>query len=84
MTASTSPPVGHHRVAANVLRTLGHEAPADWVTTAPKRAAPTARDQLRYTREHVLPWIGRRLTGRSSGDGRSAKYPEFITVAPRA
>lgn len=77
-------PVGHHRVAANVLRTLGHEAPADWVTTAPKRAAPTARDQLRYTREHVLPWIGRRLTGRSSGDGRSAKYPEFITVAPRA
>ncbi|GAA2836260.1 lysophospholipase L1-like esterase [Leucobacter komagatae] len=76
-------PVGHHRVAANVLGALGYEAPADWVTTAPPKAAPTARDQLRYTREHVLPWIGRRLTGRSSGDGRTAKYPEFVTIAPR-
>ncbi|MFF8819334.1 SGNH/GDSL hydrolase family protein [Leucobacter sp. NPDC015123] len=76
-------PIGHHRVAANVLRTLGHEPPADWVTTAAPKAAPTARDQLRYTREHVLPWIGRRLTGRSSGDGRTAKYPEVVTINPR-
>lgn len=75
--------VGHHRVAANVLRTLGFDAPADWVVTADPLAVPTVRDQLAYTREHVLPWIGRRLTGRSSGDGRSAKYPEFVTVAPR-
>ncbi|MBP6683946.1 MAG: SGNH/GDSL hydrolase family protein [Leucobacter sp.] len=76
-------PVGHHRVAANVLRTLGFDAPADWVLTAEPLAVPTMRDQLQYTREHVLPWIGRRLTGRSSGDGRTAKYAEFVTVAPR-
>lgn len=77
-------PVGHHRVAANVLRALGHSAPADWVVTADPLATPTVRDQLRYTREHVLPWIGRRLTGRSSGDGLTAKYPAFVTVTPRA
>lgn len=77
-------PVGHRRVAANVLAALGHEAPADWVVEAPPIAAPTAREQLAYTREYVLPWIGRRLTGRSSGDGRSAKYAEFVTVDPRA
>ena len=77
-------PVGHHRVAANVLRTLGYDAPADWVTTAAPLSRPTVGDQLRYTREHVLPWIGRRLTGRSSGDGRSAKYARFVTVTPRS
>lgn len=77
-------PVGHHRVASNVLRTLGYTAPADWVIDAEPIAAPTTRDQLRYTREHVLPWIGRRLTGRSSGDGRTAKHPTWVSVAPRA
>ncbi|QNN63981.1 SGNH/GDSL hydrolase family protein [Leucobacter denitrificans] len=76
-------PVGHHRVAANVLRTLGHAHPADWVIDAESIPAPGAREQLAYTREHVIPWIGRRLTGRSSGDGRTPKYCEFVTVLPR-
>lgn len=76
-------PIGHHRVASNVLRTLGHEHPADWQIDAAPISAPSRRDQLRYTREHVMPWIGRRLTGRSSGDGRTAKHPEFVRVDPR-
>jgi len=75
--------VGHHRVAANVLRTLGHEPPAGWVLDAAPSPAPGTREQLRYMRRHVLPWIGRRLTGRSSGDGRTAKHPEFVWVEPR-
>ena len=75
-------PVGHHRVASNVLRALGYDHPSDWVIDADPRPAPTAREQLRYTREHVLPWIKRRLTGRSSGDGRTAKHPEFVWVHP--
>ncbi len=76
-------PVGHHRVASNVLRALGRPHPADWVLDADPRPAPGRREQLRYTREHVLPWIGRRLTGRSSGDGRAAKHPEWVWVDPR-
>ncbi|CAG7605944.1 SGNH/GDSL hydrolase family protein [Leucobacter soli] len=76
-------PVGHHRVATNVLRSLGRPAPADWVIDADPLPVPTRREQLRYTREHVLPWIKRRLTGRSSGDGRTAKHPEFVWVPPR-
>ena len=75
-------PVGLHRVASNVLRALGYDHPSDWVIDADPRPAPTAREQLRYTREHVLPWIKRRLTGRSSGDGRTAKHPEFVWVHP--
>lgn len=77
-------PVGHHRAASIVLRTLGYESPTDWVTTADPLPAPGIREQFAYTREHVLPWIGRRLTGRSSGDGRTAKHPKFVTVHPRA
>ena len=76
-------PVGHHRVAANVLRTLGYTVPADWVVDAAPMPAPSRRDQARYVRQHVLPWIGRRLTGRSSGDGRTAKHPAWVEVAPR-
>ncbi|QIM17289.1 SGNH/GDSL hydrolase family protein [Leucobacter insecticola] len=76
-------PVGHHRVASNVLRTLGYPHPADWEIEAASIPSPTRREQLAYTREHVLPWINRRLTGRSSGDGRTAKHPEFIWVLPR-
>ncbi len=76
-------PVGHHRVASNVLRALGYDVPADWVLDAEPLPAPTRREQLVYTREHVLPWVKRRLTGRSSGDGRTPKHPEFVWVAPR-
>lgn len=76
-------PVGHHRVAMNVLRGLGLDAPDDWVVDAAPIPAPTRRDQLRYTREHVVPWVQRRLTGRSSGDGRTAKHPDWVRIEPR-
>ncbi|MBL3685487.1 SGNH/GDSL hydrolase family protein [Leucobacter zeae] len=76
-------PVGHHRVAANVLAALGREVPSDWVVDAGATPRPTRGEQLRYTREHVVPWIRRRLTGRSSGDGRTAKHPDWVLVDPR-
>lgn len=76
-------PVGHARVASNVLRTLGHPTPADWLIDADPIPAPSRRDELRYTRDHVLPWVKRRLTGKSSGDGRSAKYPTWVWIEPR-
>ena len=76
-------PVGHHRVAVNVLRGLGYEPPTDWLFSADPIPRPTARQQLRYTREHVVPWIQRRLTGRSSGDGRTPKHPDWVRIEPR-
>ncbi|MBC9954177.1 SGNH/GDSL hydrolase family protein [Leucobacter sp. cx-42] len=76
-------PVGHHRVATNVLRTLGHDAPADWMIDADPVAKPTFREELAFARQHVAPWIKRRLTGKSSGDGRTAKYPGWVRVFPR-
>ncbi|MFJ6787814.1 SGNH/GDSL hydrolase family protein [Streptomyces angustmyceticus] len=69
---------GHRRVAEAVWQALGLPAAADW--DAPLPAAPPpgwgARRgaDLRFAREHLGPWIGRRLTGRSSGDGRTGAH----------
>ncbi len=73
----------HRRVAEAVWQTLGYEAEdTEWRTALPPSAPPgwLARRtaDVRFTRQHLLPWIGRRLTGRSSGDGRPAKRPELL------
>lgn len=75
--------IGHRRVAANVLRTLGLEPPEDWQLHADSVPAPSTREQWRYARDHVLPWVGRRLTGRSSGDGRLPKFATWQWIEPR-
>ena len=64
---------GHHRVAARVLDALGVPRPELWWNL------PELPDQgrlrgARYYREHVGPWVKRRLTGTSSGDGREPKF----------
>ncbi|MDT0181286.1 SGNH/GDSL hydrolase family protein [Microbacterium sp. ARD31] len=71
---------GHHRVAARVLEALGMPAPAGWWSLP---ELPLAGVQgSAYYREHVGPWVRRRLTGTSSGDGRAAKHPVWAQVPP--
>ena len=75
--------IGHTRVASNVLRALDVPVPAAWdAILADTARAPLggSRNTAAYYREHVLPWIGRRLTGRSSGDGRTPKRPTLEPV----
>ncbi|PJN35921.1 GDSL family lipase [Streptomyces sp. CB02959] len=66
---------GHRRVAEAVWQTLGLPAAADWDAPLPPAVPPRWADRrtadLRFAREHLVPWIGRRLTGRSTGDGRT-------------
>ncbi len=73
---------GHARVAGNVLAALGVEVPA--AAHAPyavgERLDIARPRTAEYWRQYVLPWIGRRLTGRSSGDGRTAKRPTLLPV----
>lgn len=69
-------------MAEAVRQALGLAAEADWdaplpATAPPGRFARRAAD-LRFAREHLVPWMARRLTGRSSGDGRPAKRPELL------
>ncbi|MEV6317001.1 SGNH/GDSL hydrolase family protein [Streptomyces sp. NPDC051776] len=73
---------GHRRVAEAVWQGLGHTPEWDWRTPLPPAApAPWYVRQAghaRFAREHLVPWIGRRLTGRSSGDGRPPKRAELL------
>lgn len=73
---------GHRRVAEAVWQALGHEPESDWTELLPPAVPPgwvTRRGaDLRFTREHLVPWIGRRLTGRSSGDGMPPKRGELL------
>jgi lysophospholipase L1-like esterase len=68
--------LGHRRVAGNVLRALGAPVP-DWSGEDLELTRPGT---LAYWRGYVLPWIGRRLTGRSSGDGREPKRATLLPV----
>jgi lysophospholipase L1-like esterase len=70
---------GHQRAAELVLAAIG-EGPAAQAASSGSPAARRLLAEARYYREHVLPWIGRRLRGRSSGDDRSAKHPAWIPV----
>jgi lysophospholipase L1-like esterase len=73
---------GHRRVAEAVWQTLGYDPEdTEWRTPIPATVPPrwVARRiaDARFARQHLLPWIGRRLTGRSSGDGLPPKRPHL-------
>lgn len=74
-------PRGHHRVAARVLAAVGRRPPTEW-WSLPDLPDAGLRGAA-YYREHVLPWVQRRLTGRSSGDGRAAKYADWVEITPQ-
>jgi lysophospholipase L1-like esterase len=77
---------GHQRVAWQAAEVLGLERLGDWATPLPSApaAAPgeTARQNIRWARQHVGPWAVRRLRGRSSGDGVRPKRPDPIHLGP--
>lgn len=74
-------PAGHRRVAARVLAALGVEFDPEWVAPLPPASAVrwhlARADDLRWARTYLVPWIHRRLTGRSSGDNILAKRPDL-------
>jgi len=74
---------GHRRVAGLVLHALGYAEPPEPAGSAAGTRRRTV-ENARYYREHVLPWIQRRLRGRSSGDNRDPKYPVWELIEPAA
>lgn len=81
-------PESHRRVALRACEVLGVPVTEDWRVPPGDgdagRAAWVAarRDDARWAREYLLPWVNRRLHGTSSGDGLSAKRPELLPVTP--
>lgn len=85
----------HQRVALRACEVLGVPVTEDWraplaadqprnALDAITRAAWLAarREDARWMREYLAPWISRRLHGTSTGDGRSAKRPALEPVSP--
>ena len=75
-------PDGHWRMAQGMLSLVAPElADPAWREPLPPPLPGSpgrqAMDEAEWVIRYLLPWVGRRLTGRSSGDGRSAKRPEY-------
>ncbi|WP_406635062.1 SGNH/GDSL hydrolase family protein [Amycolatopsis sp. WGS_07] len=78
-------PLGHARIAAAVAHSLGLPgSDGSWSDPLPpavrRPAWRTAGAELRWLAEFLGPWLVRRLLGRSSGDGRTAKRPLLLPV----
>lgn len=68
---------GHQSMAIQVLEALGAEHELAELPYSPRALTPRQEraENLEWTRSFLLPWVGRRLTGRSSGDNIAPKYP---------
>lgn len=77
---------GHARIAAALAWVLGmpgtDESWALPLPDVPKRGlGDTMAAEWRWARRHFLPWVGRHMRGRSSGDNITAKRPTLLPVA---
>ncbi|MDJ0346152.1 SGNH/GDSL hydrolase family protein [Streptomyces sp. H10-C2] len=80
-------PLGHERIAAAVAQALDLPGSDDSWThplPGPLAATPagwrTAAGELRWAAAFLNPWLGRRLRGRSSGDGHTARRLNLLPV----
>ncbi|MFC9652590.1 MULTISPECIES: SGNH/GDSL hydrolase family protein [unclassified Streptomyces] len=77
-------PEGHTRVALRAAQVLGLDVPADpdqpWPPQPPRGTLEVRRDNIHWAREYLVPWIGRRLRGESSGDHVEAKRPDLLPL----
>lgn len=78
-------PEGHRRIAAAAAHALGlPDADESWAVDFPApvgRRSPAAHAV--WAGRYFTPWLIRRLRGRSSGDGRTAKRPHLTAVDSR-
>ncbi len=69
---------GHWRLSQAVLERLGKDFDPAWKIplqpAIPKSKVRKSAEKTLWIITFVLPWIWRRVRGKSSGDGRSAKY----------
>ncbi|MDT8912789.1 SGNH/GDSL hydrolase family protein [Amycolatopsis sp. PS_44_ISF1] len=74
---------GHHEIAIELLDRLGvdHGLTPDRLGPRPELSPRERRaENLRWGREHAMPWVQRRLRGESSGDTLSPKRPTLERV----
>ncbi|MEY3149404.1 MAG: hypothetical protein RL029_678 [Actinomycetota bacterium] len=73
---------GHRRVAQAVLARLNLPHDPDWRQPLPPKSPVSALEKaqinLHWFGAYAIPWMMRRARRRSSGDGRTAKFPAPI------
>ena len=77
--------LGHQHMAARVLDALRvpHALAPDPLPDLPPLTRAERREaDLAWARSHAAPWIQRRLTGRSSGDGLAPRYATPTVTRP--
>jgi lysophospholipase L1-like esterase len=88
----------HQRVALRACEVLGIPVTEDWraalavepsatavetvICAARRTWAAARREDARWAREYLAPWVSRRLHGTSSGDGLPPKRPALQPVSP--
>lgn len=77
--------LGHARIAQALAEAVAlPRADASWRLPLGAASLPTLADrvasEVQWTRDFLAPWVMRRFTGRSSGDGRACKRPELRRV----
>ena len=73
---------GHRRLANAVLEGLGYEFDPNWrneIPTNDKKIFLKPLSNIAWAITFLIPWIWRRVRGKSSGDGRSAKHALPVT-----
>lgn len=76
-------PFGHQAMAVQVLDALrlDHQLVVEEPEPLPPLSPREAREEyVEWVRTFLVPWFGRRLTGRSSGDGVEPKRPTLMPV----
>ncbi len=78
-------PLGHARIAAATAHALALPgSDGSWTEPLPARDPVSVfgrvRRELVWARTFVGPWMLRRLRGRSSGDGHTARRPQLLPV----
>ncbi|MEI4280387.1 SGNH/GDSL hydrolase family protein [Klenkia terrae] len=70
---------GHRRTALAAAAVLGVDVDPGWAVPLDPAPVLPRRERIAgevaWVRSFVVPWVGRRVRGRSSGDGRTAKRP---------
>jgi lysophospholipase L1-like esterase len=73
--------LGHHTVARVVLEALAVENDLEPYSPEPLVRTPWRQarvEDIGWAREHLVPWVLRRIRHQSSGDNISPKRPDFI------
>ena len=78
---------GHRRLANAVLQGLGYEFDPNWkvapAVAKKKNKVIRVATNIVWVATFLIPWIWRRIRGKSSGDGRIAKYSKPVKWSSR-